>query len=49
MFPSEKTSQGEAGDGEEGHQVAGEDHEPGPPGVVGEEDSHTGHQVEVTN
>ena len=36
MFSSEKTAQGDAGDGEEGDQVAGEDHEPGPPGVVGE-------------
>ena len=36
MFSSENTAQDDAGYGEEGDKVAGEDHDPGSPGVVGE-------------
>ena len=48
-FASEKTAENDAGDGEDGNDVSGKDHEPRPPGVVGEQHQHTGHQVKVTN
>ena len=49
MFAGGEAAQHNAGEGEEGYQVARQDHGPGSPGVVGEKDSNTGHQVEVTN
>ena len=49
MFPSGEAAHHQAGHWEEGHQVARDEHGPGSPGVVGEQDSNTGHQVEVTN
>ena len=36
MFASGEAAQHNAGEGEEGHQVARQDHGPGSPGVVGE-------------
>ena len=49
MFACEESAQGDAGHREEGDEVAGEDHQPGPPGVVGEEHQDAGHQVQVTH
>ena len=48
-FANEKTAENDAGDGEDGNDVSGKDHEPRPPGVVREQHQHTGHQVKVTN
>ena len=49
MFSCEESAQGDAGHREEGDEVAGDDHQPGPPGVVGEEHQDAGHQVQVTH
>ena len=49
MFPSGETSQSDAGDGEERDELAGEDHGPGSPGVVRQQDQHAGRQVEIAN
>ena len=49
MFPSGETAQSNAAHGEQRDELAGEEHGPGSPGVVRQQDQHAGHQVEVAN
>ena len=49
MFSSGEATQGDAGDGEEEHQPPCDEHQPGPPGVVGEQHHNSRAQVQVAN
>ena len=49
MFPCSETAYSNAGDGQERDEVASEEHGPGSPRVVRQQDQYTGHQVEVSN
>ena len=49
MFPCGETAYSNAGDGQERDEVASEEHGPGSPRVVRQQDQYTGHQVEVSN